>query len=97
MREFYLNNKARDFVLIGLNIDAAKTDFMEYVHLVELTIPADQRFPMIWRNAPGHEDNFGQIVKQPTHFVLDKNHKLSFKREGTFLPDDWDTLWTQLG
>lgn len=97
MREFYENNKAKKFALIGVNLDSRKEDFLSYANLVNLSIPAGQRFPMIWRNAPQHADTFGPIVKQPTHFVLDRNQQLMFKREGPFLPEDWDNLWTKLG
>jgi hypothetical protein len=96
MREFYVNNRAKNFALIGVNIDAKKEDFTSYSQLIDLTTPADQRFPLIWRNAPQHADTFGPIAKQPTHFVLDKNQEQVFRREGTFQPDDWDQLWTKL-
>ena len=97
MREFYERNKTRQFALLGVNVDARKEDFMEYAHVVDLSVSAGQRFPMIWRNAPQHADTFGPIVKQPTHFVLDRNLQQILKREGTFQPDDWDMLWTRLG
>jgi peroxiredoxin len=96
MREFYVGNKARNFSLIGVNIDAKKEDFVEYAHLIALTIPAEQRFPLLWRNAPEHADSFGPIKSQPTHFVLNKNGEQEFKREGSFQPADWDLVWTKL-
>lgn len=96
MREFYAGNKTRNFVLLGVNMDANKTDFMQYMNLIALSVPATQRFPIVWRNAPAHNDSFGTITKKPTHFVLDKTHKLVVRREGVFQPDDWDELWTNL-
>jgi cytochrome oxidase Cu insertion factor (SCO1/SenC/PrrC family) len=96
MREFYLGNKQRNFMMIGVNVDAKKDTFMEYVNLIELTIPKEQRFPIVWRNAPGYQDSFGPIVKKPTHFVLSKAHRRVLRREGKFRPDDWDDLWTSL-
>jgi peroxiredoxin len=96
MREFYVDNRAKNFSLIGVNIDAKKEDYVEYAHLVTLTTPADQRFPLIWRNAPDHADTFGPVSKQPTHFVLNKDLELIFKREGTFQPQDWDQVWSKL-
>ena len=98
MREFYVNNVSKKkFSLLGVNIDETKDDFEQYMHLVNLSVPAEQRFPIIWRNAPGHQDSFGTIVKKPTHFVLDKDHRQVMRREGAFLPGDWDDLWTLLG
>jgi peroxiredoxin len=96
MREFYLSNRSKNFSLIGVNIDAKHDDFVEYAHLVALTIPADQRFPLIWRNGPDHADTFGPVSRQPTHFVLNKDQELVFKREGSFQPQDWDVLWSKL-
>lgn len=96
MREFYVGNKARNFVLLGVNIDSSKEDFTQYMHLISLSIPADQRFPIVWRNAPDHKDTFGPVIKKPTHFVLDKTHKLMLQREGAFQPSDWDELWSTL-
>jgi hypothetical protein len=56
MLDFYLNNMHKNFVLIGVNVDALKTDF-----------------------------------------VISSSDHLIFKREGTFLPSDWDNLWEQHG
>ena len=96
MREFYGNNRSRNFSLIGVNLDAKKSDFVDYATFFKQAVPADQRFPLVWRNAPEHADTFGPINKQPTHFVLDKKQTQVFKREGSFLPDDWDELWSKL-
>jgi len=96
MREFYVSNSKRNFVLLGVNIDQNKDDFDEYNQLIALAVPKEQRFPMVWRNAPGHKDNFGVIIKQPTHFVINPKNEFIFKREGSFEPEDWDNLWTSL-
>lgn len=96
MREFYGANKARNYVNIGVNMDVNKDALAEYIDLVKKTIPAAQHFPIAWRNAKGHSDNFGAISSQPTHFVLDKAHKLVLRRNGIFKPSDWDDLWTNL-
>lgn len=97
MREFYAGNVKRNFVLLGVNMDQNKADFDQYNQLISLAVPAAQRFPTVWRNAPGFKDNFGTIVRQPTHFVINANNELIFKREGSFQPEDWDNLWTSLG
>ncbi|MFZ6674865.1 TlpA family protein disulfide reductase [Undibacterium sp. Xuan67W] len=96
MREFYVSNSKKKFVLLGVNIDQNKKDLDEYNDITTHAYPKDQRFPTVWRNASGHKDNFGNIVTQPTHFVLNPQHQLVFKREGTFQPGDWDKLWLSL-
>jgi peroxiredoxin len=97
MREFYVRNSKKKFTLIGVNVDQSKKELDEYNEATTLAYPKDQRFPTVWRNAPGHNDNFGKIITKPTHFFLDTKHQLVIKREGTFLPDDWDQLWLSLG
>jgi peroxiredoxin len=96
MREFYGANKKRNYVNIGVNMDVNKEELAGYIDLLKKTIPADQQFPIAWRNAKGHSDNFGAISSQPTHFLLDKAHKLVLRRNGIFKPTDWDDLWTNL-
>lgn len=97
MREFYGNNRAKNFSLIGVNVDAKKGDFVDYANFFKQAVPKDQRFPLVWRNDPQHADTFGPINKQPTHFVLDTKQEQVFKREGSFQPGDWDQLWSKLG
>ncbi|MES2324405.1 MAG: TlpA disulfide reductase family protein [Pseudomonadota bacterium] len=96
MREFYGANKARNYVNIGVSLDANRADILAYMDLVKQVIPAAQHFPIAWRNAKGHVDNFGPIANQPTHFVLNREHKLVRRRNGIFKADDWDELWTDL-
>ncbi len=97
MREFYVGNSKKNFVLLAVNIDQDLKDFETYNQLVTLAIPKEQRFPTVWRNSPGHKDNFGTITRQPTHFVINAKSQFVFKREGTFQPTDWDNLWESLG
>jgi len=97
MREFFGANSSRNYVNIGVNMDVERAAIAEYVDLLKKTIPVSQHFPIVWRNAKGHSDNFGAITSQPTHFLLDKEHKLVKRRNGVFRPADWDDLWTDLG
>ncbi|MFL6658815.1 MAG: peroxiredoxin family protein [Massilia sp.] len=96
MREFYGANKSRNYVNIGVNLDVDKNELVQYIDLLKVTIPVAQHFPIAWRNAKGHTDNFGAITSQPTHFLLDKEHKLVVRRNGIFKASDWDDLWTNL-
>ena len=96
MREFYMGNRDKDFVLLGVVLDEKREDFMHYIEVLNLSVPTEQRFPIAWRFAPGHQDNFGPIARKPTHFVLDRQHRQVLRREGSFQPTDWDDLWTSL-
>ena len=96
MREFYVGNSNKKFILLGVNIDKNKKELDEYNEVTTLAYPKAQRFPSVWRNDPAHKDNFGVIKTTPTHFVLNKQHQLVFKREGAFQGEDWDNLWLSL-
>ncbi len=96
MREFYAANRQRDFVLLGVNMDEKNADFMQYIELLKVSVPAEQRFPIAWRNAGGHQDSFGAITRRPTHYVLNRQHQQVLRREGNFQPADWDDLWASL-
>jgi cytochrome oxidase Cu insertion factor (SCO1/SenC/PrrC family) len=96
MREFYTHNRQRDFVLLGVNMDEKNADFLQYIDLLKLSVPAEQRFPIAWRHAAGHQDSFGPVTRRPTHYVLNRQHQQVLRREGSFQPTDWDDLWISL-
>jgi peroxiredoxin len=96
MREFYVGNSKKNFVLLAVNIDQDKKDFDAYNQLLALAISKEQRFPTVWRNSSEHKDNFGTISREPTHFVINAKNQFVLKREGTFQPSDWDSLWESL-
>jgi alkyl hydroperoxide reductase subunit AhpC len=93
MREFFRDNAAKNFVLIGINIDKTKADFEMYTKIVAASVPKNQQFPLIWRGSTETLDGFGNISSDPSHFVISSNGQISLKREGTFKSEDWDNLW----
>lgn len=93
MREFFRDNSAKNFVLIGINIDKTKADFEMYTKIVAASVPKNQQFPLIWRGNTETLDGFGTISSDPSHFVIAANGQISLKREGTFKSEDWDNLW----
>lgn len=96
MREFYVGNMKRKFMQVAVNIDQSKKEFDSYIEMYLHAVPKAERFPILHRFAPTYKDNFCPIVKAPTHFALDAQHQLMFKREGIFRGDDWDNLWEAL-
>ena len=96
MREFYVGNMKRKYMQVAVNIDQSKKEFDSYIEMYLHAVPKVERFPILHRYAPNYKDNFGAIVKAPTHFALDPQHQLMFKREGIFRGDDWDNLWEAL-
>ena len=96
MREFYGDNKKRNYVNIAVSLDGDGVALKEYMELLRKTIPPDRIFPIASRGAKGHTDNFGAIKSMPTHFLLNREHQLVMRRDGIFKADDWDELWTSL-
>lgn len=96
VRDFYAANKHRRFAILGVNMDKNIADFTQYMRLVELSLPPERQFPVLWRPAPKHQDTFGKIMTNPTHFVLNRHRDLVIKREGPLQSDDWDDLWLSL-
>jgi hypothetical protein len=96
MREFYVSNMKRKFTQVAVNIDPSKKEFDSYIAMYLHAVPKIERFSILHRHAPSYKDNFGDIAKAPTHFALDPQHQLMFKREGIFRGEDWDNLWEAL-
>jgi peroxiredoxin len=93
MREFFRDNAAKNFALIGINLDKTKADFELYTKIVAASVPKNQQFPLIWRSSAETLDGFGTINSDPSHFVIGANGQIVLKREGTFKSEDWDNLW----
>lgn len=96
MREFYRDNAAKNFVLVGVNIDKAKTDFETYAKIVALSTPKNQQFPLLWKGSLSSFDGFGNIATGPVHFVINNKGEVILRRDGTFKGEDWDNLWESL-
>ncbi|MBC3872232.1 peroxiredoxin family protein [Undibacterium flavidum] len=96
MREFYRDNNAKNFVLIGVNTDKTRADFNLYTQILAASIPKNQQFPLIWRGNAEAITGFGQMNADPSHFLISPDGQISLKREGTFKAEDWDSLWESL-
>lgn len=96
MREFYRDNMAKKFILVGVNIDKTKSDFETYAKIVALSTPKNQQFPLLWRGNLTSLEGFGSLITDPTHFVINNKGEVILRREGTFKGEDWDNLWESL-
>ena len=96
MREFYRDNAAKKFVLVGVNIDKTKSDFETYAKIVALSTPKNQQFPLLWKGNLNSLDGFGNVSTGPVHFVINSKGELILRRDGTFKGEDWDNLWESL-
>jgi glutathione peroxidase-family protein len=46
----------------------------------------------LWRNAPGHHDNFGPLKTLPASFLIDRNGKVVKQFVGRLEPAIWDDI-----
>lgn len=96
MREFYRDNNAKNFVLIGVNTDKTKANFDLYTQILAASIPKNQQFSLIWRGNADALTGFGQMNVDPSHYLISPQGQIILKREGTFKAEDWDNLWESL-
>lgn len=96
MREFYRDNNAKNFVLIGVNTDKTKANFDLYTQILSASIPKNQQFPLIWRGNAEAITGFGTLKVDPSHYLIAPDGQITLKREGTLKAEDWDNLWESL-
>lgn len=96
MREFYRDNKGKNFILIGINTDKTQAQFDQYTKILAASIPKNQQFPLIWRGSAEVISGFGPMNVDPSHYLIGPDGRIRLKREGTFKAEDWDNLWESL-
>lgn len=84
--------QGQPFELIGVNTDRSRSGFDAWRRLVELTVPADQRFPQLWRGQPGLRDGFGEVGTLPAAFLIDKAGRVVERYNGRIPPETWDRI-----
>jgi peroxiredoxin len=93
--ELRLNFQAwrdKGFQLVGISLDKSLKAVSGYQAVLDSTTTSAQRFPSLWRGAKGHRDNLGAVVKTPTTFVLDRQHKIVNEIHGRIAPSLWDDI-----
>ncbi len=53
--------QGQNFSLLGVNMDAQQSAFLNYEEVVTPLLPAAQIFPSAWGLAPGYTDNLGPV------------------------------------
>lgn len=97
MREFHRDNRARGFALVVVSLERRAEDYRQLAELMRTVLAPADRFPLLWRLDPAHRDSFGEIVRLPTHVILDRQGVEVRRRQGGMQPGDWDDLWTLIG
>ncbi|WMW79228.1 TlpA disulfide reductase family protein [Undibacterium cyanobacteriorum] len=93
MREFYRDNRQRNFMMVGVNLEKRKEDFDLYARIVNIATPINQQFQLIWKGSLKNFDGLGTIKTDPTHLVINRQGEVVLRREGMFKSEDWDFLW----
>jgi peroxiredoxin len=85
--------QGKPFVILAMNQDRSSDDMRAYERLLEQTSPPRSQFKHLWRGAPGHQDNFGELPRNvPTTLIIDKQGALAKSVRGRVLADLWDDI-----
>jgi thiol-disulfide isomerase/thioredoxin len=85
--------QGKPFVILALNQDRSIDDMLGYQRLLEQTAPPRPQMKHLWRSAPAHRDNFGELpVNMPTTMVFDKEGALSKTLRGRVPAELWDDI-----
>jgi len=84
--------QGQPFEVIGVSTDRDRRALMTYQQLVNISIPAAQRFTTLWRGEPGHRDSFGDTGTLPAAFLIDKQGRVVESYHGRIPPETWDRI-----
>ena len=83
----------KPFVILALNQDRTADDMRGYERLLEQMAPARSQLKHLWRGAPEHKDNFGELpMNMPTTMIFDKEGALTKTVRGRISPELWDDV-----
>lgn len=80
------------FEVIGISTDRDRRSLVRYQQLVDMSVPAAQRFTALWRGEPGHQDSFGDAAALPAAYLIDKQGKVVESHHGRIPPETWDRI-----
>jgi thiol-disulfide isomerase/thioredoxin len=92
LRLNYAAWRAKGFQLVAVNTDKSLAAVRDYQAILDRTVPAEQRFPSLWRGDSAHRDSFGPIARTPTSFVLDRKHGVVREIGGRIPAGLWDDI-----
>lgn len=83
----------KPFVILAVNQDRMVDDMRSYERLLEQMAPTRSQLKHLWRGAPEHQDNFGELpMNMPTTMIFDKQGALSKTIRGRVSPELWDDV-----
>ena len=84
--------RGQNFSLLGVNMDAQQSAFLNYEEVVTPLLPAAQIFPSAWGLAPGYTDNLGPVQHLPSAVLIDKDGWVVERYRGRIPPQAWDRI-----
>ena len=84
--------QGRPFELVSVSTDAARAAIETHQRLVQLTVPASQRFTTLWAGEPGLQHSFGPPGQLPALFLLDKDGRVVESHHGRVPAQAWDRV-----
>lgn len=84
--------QGRPFELVSVSTDAARAAIEAHQRLVQLTVPASQRFTTLWAGEPGLQHSFGPPGQLPALFLLDKDGRVVESHHGRVPAQAWDRV-----
>ena len=84
--------KGQNFTLLGVNMDAQQSAFLNYEEVVTPLLPAAHIFQSVWGLAPGYTDNLGPVQQLPSAVLIDKGGRVVERYRGRIPPQAWDRI-----
>jgi peroxiredoxin len=84
--------QGQPFTLVSVSTDRQRSAIEAHQRLVELTVPASQRFTTLWAGDSQHRNGFGPTGLLPAVFLLDKTGRVVESYHGRVPPEAWDRI-----
>lgn len=86
--------QGRDFVVLALSQDASADDVRAYARaMAAVGTPQGAQFRLLWRRAPGHRDDLGELPERlPATFLVDREGRLVKQSRGRWDPELWNEV-----
>jgi peroxiredoxin len=84
--------QGQPFTLVSVSTDRQRSAIEAHQRLVELTVPASQRFTTLWAGDSRHRHGFGPTGQLPAVFLLDKTGRVVESYHGRVPAEAWDRI-----
>jgi len=84
--------QGQPFELVSVSTDASRSAIEAHQRLVQLTVPAAQRFTTLWAGDAGLQHSFGPPGQLPAVFLLDTTGRQVESHHGRVPAQAWDRV-----